>query len=167
MVKKNKLERQRYLTICDFSQSSGRKRLYILDMENNEIVRQTYVAHGKNSGREYASRFSNRPSSLQSSLGFYLTMKTYHGEHGLSLRLQGLEAGINDKAYRRAIVIHGAGYIERSYLSQAGRMGRSFGCPAVPASESKTIINTIKEGTLVFIYHPGAGYLKKSKILND
>jgi hypothetical protein len=124
-------------------------------------VLNTYVAHGRNSGGEYARKFSNKIKSLQSSLGFYVTKKSYTGEHGLSLRLDGVEPGINDKAYRRAIVMHGASYIGE------GLMGRSFGCPAVPKKESKTIINTIKNGTCLFIYHPEKKYLQSSKILND
>jgi hypothetical protein len=150
-----------YLTICDFSQSSKQKRLYIIDIANQEMICNTYVAHGHNSGGEYATRFSNKPSSRQSSLGFYLTKDTYHGENGLSLRMEGLEPGFNDKAYRRAIVIHGADYIGD------GSAGRSYGCPAVPKKESKTIINTIKNGTCLFIYHPEEKYLQSSKILND
>jgi L,D-transpeptidase catalytic domain len=150
-----------YLTICDFSQSSKQKRLYIIDIANNKIILNTYVAHGHNSGGEYATRFSNKPSSKQSSLGFYITKNTYCGENGLSLRMEGLEPGFNDKAYRRAIVIHGADYIGN------GSAGRSYGCPAVPKKESKTIINTIKNGTCLFIYHPEKKYLQDSKILND
>lgn len=154
------------LTICDFSQSSKKKRLYIVDIENNEVLLNTYVAHGKNSGREFATKFSNRPSSLQSSLGFYITKNTYYGEHGLSLKVEGLEPGFNDKAYKRAIVIHGADYIEPSWLDHSNYMGRSFGCPAVPDDESKFIVNTIKNGSCLFIYHPSKNYLNKSKILN-
>jgi hypothetical protein len=113
------------------------------------------------SGGEFARQFSNKPESHQSSLGFYVTKNTYFGQHGLSLRLEGLEKGINDKAYRRAIVLHGATYIGE------GHMGRSFGCPAVPKHESKKIIQTIKDGTCLFIYHPNKQYLSKSTILND
>ncbi len=166
LKKKGRVDDTRYLTICDFSQSSRKKRLYVLDMENEEVVMNTFVAHGRNSGYEYATKFSNTPSSHRSSLGFYVTLNTYQGDHGLSLRLKGLEPGFNDKAYSRAIVIHGAGYIEDSYLNRSGRMGRSFGCPAIPKSESDEIINTIKDGTLVFVYHPTATYLKRSRILN-
>lgn len=148
-----------YLTICDFSQSAKQKRLYLIDIANNKIVLNTYVAHGRNSGGEYATRFSNKPTSLQSSLGFYITKNTYTGEHGLSLRVEGLEAGFNDRAYRRAIVVHGATYIGE------GSIGRSYGCPAIPKNESNTIINTIKNGTCLFIYHPSIKYLQGSKIL--
>jgi len=148
-------------TICDFSQSSKNKRLYLIDMHSHEVVLNTYVAHGKNSGNEYANRFSNRPESRQSSLGFYITNNTYFGEHGLSLRITGLEPGFNDRALRRAIVVHGASYIGE------GSIGRSYGCPAVPKEESARLINTIKNGTCLFIYHPSNYYLKGSKLLND
>lgn len=155
-----------YLTICDFSQSSKNKRLYLVDLTNNKLLFNTYVAHGRNSGGEFATRFSNRPESLESSLGFYVTKGTYTGEHGLSLKISGLEAGINDKAMQRNIVIHGADYIDESWLHRSNYMGRSYGCPAVPQKESKFIINTIKNGTCLFIYHPIRTYLKGSKILN-
>lgn len=161
LVEQRKINRPGYLTICDFSQSVRSKRLYLIDMANNMVVLTTYVAHGKNSGGEYATRFSNRPESRQSSLGFYTTANTYFGEHGLSLRLTGLERGYNDKALQRNIVVHGADYIGE------GETGRSYGCPALPKNESAKIIHTIKEGTCLFIYHPSRNYLHGSKILND
>jgi hypothetical protein len=160
LLKKNIISEGAYLTICDFSQSSKQKRFYLIDINNDKVVLNTYVAHGRNSGGEYATRFSNSPSSRESSLGFYVTKNTYRGEHGLSLRVEGLEPGFNDRAYRRAIVIHGADYIGD------GSTGRSYGCPAVPLKEIKTIINTIKGGSCLFIYHPQQKYLQKSKILN-
>lgn len=167
LLNKGKIAESAYLVICDFSQSSKNKRLYILDMEKQEVVIQTFVAHGKNSGGEFATRFSNRNKSLQSSLGFYVTDNTYYGEHGLSLRVRGLEPGFNDKALQRAIVVHGADYLESDWVNRnKGMMGRSFGCPAIPQSESKEIINTIKNGSCLFIYHPTKNYLKGSKILN-
>jgi hypothetical protein len=160
LLKKNLVSQPDYLTICDFSQSSKNRRLYLIDLANNTIVLNTYVAHGRNSGGEYATRFSNKPSSRQSSLGFYITKNTYRGENGLSLRMEGLEAGFNDRAYQRAIVVHGADYIGD------GSAGRSYGCPAVPLRESNALINTIKNGTCLFIYHPSMKYLRGSKILN-
>lgn len=166
LLKKRTINKERYLAIIDFSQSSNNKRLYVLDMVNDEMVLNTYVAHGRNSGREYASRFSNRPESFQSSLGFYVTQNAYHGEHGLSLRMKGLEKGYNDKAGKRRIVIHGADYIGDSWLEQNNYMGRSYGCPAIPENESNFLINTIKNGSCIFIYHPSKSYLKGSKILN-
>jgi L,D-transpeptidase catalytic domain len=160
LLDKGILSQPGYLTICDFSQSARQKRFYLIDLANNKIVFNTFVAHGRNSGCEFATNFSNKLESLQSSLGFYVTKDTYSGEHGLSLRIEGLEPGFNDKAFQRAIVIHGAPYIGD------GCTGRSYGCPAVPQKESKKIINTIKNGTCLFIYHPEKKYLKGSKILN-
>lgn len=153
------------LTICDFSKSSLEKRLYILDVANYKMLLHTYVAHGKNSGGEYARRFSNQARSLASSLGFFITRNIYFGKHGLSLRLKGLEPGFNDRAERRAVVVHGAPYIGGSRLD-SDYMGRSFGCPAVPQAQASKVINLIKDGTCLFIYHPSANYLHGSKILN-
>lgn len=157
----------RYLSICDFSQSSRNKRLYIIDVEQQKLLFQTWVAHGKNSGAEFATRFSNKPESLQSSLGFYTTGSTYIGKHGLSLKMQGLEPGINDKAMERAIVIHGADYVSKARVNAGGYIGRSWGCPAVSSTEANSIINTIKNGSCLFIYHPTKEYTERSKILND
>lgn len=167
LLKKQVIDEPGYLTICDFSQSSKNKRLYLIDMADEKLVLTTYVAHGRNSGSEYANRFSNKPSSLQSSLGFYITNSTYYGEHGLSLRITGLEKGYNDKALQRNIVVHGADYIDENWLHNSNTMGRSYGCPAIPEKESKEIITTIKNGSCLFIYHPSKNYLKGSKILND
>jgi hypothetical protein len=166
LVDKKMISRSSYLTICDFSQSSARKRLYLIDVEQGELVINTYVAHGKNSGYEFATKFSNTPESLQSSLGFYITRQTYTGEHGLSLRIDGVDPGFNDKALERSIVIHGAAYVDGARAKAGVFMGRSYGCPAVPQHESATIINTIKNGTCLFIYHPSGNYLQRSKILN-
>ncbi|HEY0433510.1 MAG TPA: murein L,D-transpeptidase catalytic domain family protein, partial [Chitinophagaceae bacterium] len=165
LLKHQKLGTPGILTICDMSQSSVRRRLYILDMNENRILYESYVAHGKGSGMEYATRFSNRANSHQSSLGFYITGNTYVGEHGLSLRLRGLEAGFNDHATRRNIVVHGADYIGNANPDNRF-MGRSYGCPAVPQAESQEIIDLIKNGTCLFIYHPNTTYFKRSKILN-
>lgn len=166
LLDKKKINRSNYLTICDFSKSSRQKRLYIIDIANNKLVTHTYVAHGKNSGGEYATSFSNQPESLQSSLGFYITSNTYIGEHGLSLRINGVDPGYNDKALERSIVIHGAAYVDGARAKAGMYMGRSWGCPAVPQKESASIITTIKNGTCIFIYHPSRNYLQHSKILN-
>lgn len=166
LVARGLLNNEDVIAICDFSQSSSKKRLYIIDTRNYRILYNTYVAHGKNSGLTYAERFSNIPESLQSSLGFYRTKGTYIGKHGLSLKLDGLEHGFNDKAEARAIVMHGAEYIGSNRLGSA-YMGRSFGCPAVPQAESKAIINTLKNGSALFIYHPTQKYLNASRILNS
>jgi hypothetical protein len=166
LLEKKMISRANYLTICDFSQSSKKKRLYIIDVENNKLITNTYVAHGKNSGAEYATKFSNKMESLQSSLGFYITSNTYIGEHGLSLRIQGVDPGYNDKALERTIVIHGAAYVDEARAKAGVFMGRSWGCPAVPQKESSNIITTIKNGTCLFIFHPSRNYLLGSKILN-
>ncbi len=166
LLSKNKITRTEYLTICDFSQSSRQKRFYIIDLANNKIVTNTYVAHGRNSGAEYATHFSNKPESLESSLGFYITRGTYIGEHGLSLKIDGVDNGYNNNAMSRNIVIHGAAYVGEDRARSGMYMGRSWGCPAVSQKESATIITTIKNGTCLFIYHPDRSYLKGSKILN-
>ena len=164
LVKEGKIDNSNILTVCDFSQPSDSKRLYIIDVRNFKVLLNTYVAHGKNSGEVYAQKFSNRNSSLQSSLGFYVTKGTYFGKHGLSLRLSGQDRGFNDKAESRAIVVHGASYIGDEWLG--GKMGRSFGCPAVPQRYAKKVIDLIKNGTCLFIYHPLKSYLHGSNVLN-
>ena len=165
LVKKQRLANPGILAICDFSQPSNKKRLYVLDLANNKVLLTSYVAHGRGSGAEYAMRFSNRSRSHQSSLGFYTTSSIYYGEHGLSLRLQGLEPGFNNLAMKRNIVVHGATYISDDYLNTNKYMGRSYGCPAVPENECAEIIDLIKNGSCFFIYHPTKKYIQSSKIL--
>ena len=167
LVEKGVVEKPGILTIADFSKSSSEKRLFIIDLEQMRLLFNTLVAHGRNSGLRYASVFSNKPESNKSSLGFYKTMHSYYGDHGLALKLMGLEKGINDKAYDRAIVMHGSDYVSGSFLRMQGYLGRSFGCPAIPMKETKPIINTIKEGTVLFIYHPTEQYRSQSAVLNS
>lgn len=167
LVQSGKIKKTDVLSICDFSQSSRKKRLYIIDVEEQKILIQTFVAHGRNSGGEYAKKFSNKPDSHMSSLGFYKTRSTYFGGHGLALTVDGLEKGINDKANKRKIVIHGSNYVGSNFIKMNKFNGRSFGCPAVPAKDTKKVINTIKNGSCLFIYHPTQNYLTKSTILND
>jgi len=155
------------LAIADFSQSSRQKRLYVIDFKNQKVLLNTYVAHGRNSGQEYASKFSNTNSSYQSSLGFYRGLGTYQGKHGLSLRLQGLEKNINDQAFERAIVMHGADYVSEDFIRQTGRLGRSLGCPAVSQAEHQQLIKLLRDGAGLFLYYPDAHYLSKSKILQQ
>jgi len=166
LLKLKRINRSGYLTICDFSQSSKQKRLYVIDLENKKLVINTYVAHGRNSGGDYATKFSNKPESLQSSLGFYVTSSTYNGSHGLSLKMIGVDQGFNDRALNRNIVLHGSYYVGAERARTGIKMGRSFGCPAVPKKDSTKIIKIIKNGTCFFIYHPGKNYLLGSKILN-
>ncbi|MES2733250.1 MAG: murein L,D-transpeptidase catalytic domain family protein [Bacteroidota bacterium] len=167
MAEQHLLNKSRLLSIVDLSQSSTHKRLYIIDMEKEKVAYHTYVAHGRNSGEEYARAFSNTPESFQSSLGFYLTGETYQGKHGFSLRLKGLEQGINHLAEERSIVMHGANYVSEAFIKQTGRLGRSQGCPAVCEALSTPIINLIKQGSCLFIYYPDTQYLKKSHLLRQ
>lgn len=166
MLNKHMLRNRNVLSICDFSQSSRRKRLYIIDLESMKLLLNTHVAHGRNSGREYARSFSNSAESHKSSLGFYVTKQTYWGGHGLALEIDGLERGINDKANERKIVVHGSDYIGDNFLRGNPFNGRSFGCPAVPSKVNTRVINTIKNGSCFFIYHPTKNYISKSKMLN-
>ncbi len=153
LVKKGSVVRSNILTVIDFSKSSSQKRLFILNVATGKLLLSSLVAHGKNSGLEYATSFSNANESNKSSLGFYTTGNTYMGEHGYSLKLNGCERGINDAAYQRAIVLHGANYVSNDIIKAQGFLGRSFGCPAVPESASKKIIDYIKNGSCLFIYH--------------
>jgi hypothetical protein len=151
------------LTVIDFTLPSTQRRLWIIDMQAQKILLHTVVAHGRNSGLLLAEKFSNRPDSNQSSLGFFKTAEAYQGKHGYSLRLDGLEIGINDQARNRAIVLHGADYAKEDFLKSAGRLGRSLGCPAVPTELATSIIQLIKDGTLLFIYGKDPNYLATSK----
>jgi hypothetical protein len=166
LMQRRRLSNDDVLSICDFSQSSRRKRMYIIDVANKKLLLNTYVAHGRNSGREYANSFSNKPESHKSSLGFYVTRNSYYGDHGLALKIDGLENGINDQADARNIVIHGSEYVGSGYLRSNRFNGRSFGCPAVPKKDTQKIIHTIKGGSCLFIYHPTNNYLSKSRLLN-
>jgi hypothetical protein len=154
------------LSICDFNQPSTFERLWIIDLAEKKVLFNTFVAHGQGTGDDCAIKFSNKVNSHQSSLGFYVTTETYQGDHGLSLRLQGQDQGFNDAAFKRDIVVHGAEYVCDNYICDNQRLGRSWGCPAVPVALSAPIINTIKEGTCLFIYYPDAKYLKTAYWLN-
>jgi len=160
------LSKPNILSICDLSQSSRNKRLYVLDLEKKEVLINTYVAHGRNSGSEYARSFSNNPASHKTSLGFYVTQGTYYGNNGLSLKMRGLEKGFNDRANGRNIVVHGSEYVGPDFLRMNQFGGRSYGCPAIPADETEKVIDIIKEGSCLFIYHPTKKYITRSKILN-
>ena len=155
------------LTLIDFSLPSSDERLYVIDLKNYRILTKTYVAHGMGSGMLYAREFSNRQGSHMSSLGFYLTEQIYSGSHGISLKLTGLENGINDNAMNRAIVMHGAHYAEPEYIERYGRLGRSFGCPALPYSKIREVISLIARQSCLFIYSPDKKYLASSEILNS
>jgi hypothetical protein len=154
------------LTVIDFSLSSTKKRLWVIDLNSNTILFNSVVSHGMNSGGEYATSFSNSQSSNKSSLGFYATGEIYNGKHGLSLKLDGLERGINDNARARALVVHGAGYANPAILKSQDFLGRSQGCPAIPEALKNNIIKTIKGKSCLFIYHPTKTYEITSKLLS-
>lgn len=154
------------LTLIDFSLPSTAERFFVFDMARRRLLFSSVVAHGKNSGENYATSFSNEYGSYKSSLGFYLTGSTYQGSNGYSLLLDGLEKGINDRARERAIVVHGAAYADPSVASRGGRLGRSFGCPALPQKLSRPIIDAIKDGSVMYIYAPTPEYLAQSTVLN-
>lgn len=164
--KRRLLHKTTVLSVCDFSQASSNERMYVIDLLNKKLLYRTYVAHGINSGKEYANSFSNRQNSYKSSLGFYITRQSYFGDNGLSLRIQGMDRGFNDMAGRRNIVIHGAPYVSTRILKKYGVMGTTFGCPAIPDDMSSKIIPVIKKGTCFFIYYPSQRYLAASSVLN-
>lgn len=166
LLKNGQLKKTSVLSICDFTQSSSSKRMYVIDVAHKKLLFNTYVSHGMNSGVEYATSFSNRPESFKSSLGFFVTSKTYVGRNGLSLKVKGLEKGYNDLAAKRHIVLHGSDYISPEYLKDNGEMGRSLGCAAIPNAMSPKIIKTIRNGSCLFIYHPSVKYLTHSNIIN-
>jgi hypothetical protein len=168
LVNDCKLRNPGILTIADFSQPSSNKRLYVIDLDHKTLLFNTYVAHGRNTGGQYAEHFSNAAGSYQSSLGFYITRQEIRGSSvGLSLVLDGVEKGINDNAYRREIIMHGADYATESFIRRTGRLGRSFGCPAVPPELIKPVVESIKEGTCLFIYSDDDQYLKNSALINN
>jgi hypothetical protein len=167
MEKIDSLKNKNIITIIDFSKPSTRERLFVIDLENKHIIYKSLVAHGKNSGANMASSFSNSPRSLKSSLGFFVTAETYYGKYGYSLKLDGLEPGINDNARKRGIVVHGADFVSHEIARQCGLLGRSYGCPALPLEKAKGIIDKISKGSCLFIYATDQKYLKNSKILNE
>lgn len=161
-----KLSKDSILTIIDYSRSSKEKRLFVIDLKSKQVLFKSVVAHGRNTGEEYARSFSNRLNSHQSSLGFFITQKPYQGNNGFSLALDGVDRGFNDLARKRAIVIHGAEYASERMIKTKGYLGRSFGCPSLPPQLNKKIIETIKEGNCVFAYYPDQRYLNASELLN-
>ena len=162
-----KLQNPDIVTIADYSQSSNKKRLYVIDLKNKKILFNTYVAHGRNTGEEYAKSFSNVEGSHKSSLGFYVTEKPIVGKStGYSLIINGVEKGFNDNALNREIIIHAADYATENFIKKNGRLGRSFGCPVLPPELNKEIIETIKGGSCLFIYNPDNNYLLSSSLLN-
>ena len=166
LLKKGMIQKRSMLSICDFSQSSRTKRMYVIDVQHRKLLYRTYVAHGQNSGDEFATTFSNEPDSYKSSLGFYVTQRTYIGHNGLSLKLNGVDSGFNDMALKRQIVLHGSAYVSDRYMQDYGTLGTSLGCPALPAAVSGKIIRAVKDGSVLFIYHPTPQYLSHSTVIN-
>ncbi|MCP4439053.1 MAG: murein L,D-transpeptidase catalytic domain family protein [Aureispira sp.] len=159
------LKKRDKLVIIDFSKPSTAERFYLIDLETEKLLYKCLVAHGKNSGGNLPTVFSNVPQSKKSSLGFYLTAETYSGKHGYSLRLDGIEKDFNHNARERAIVVHSANYVSQKYIQKNKRLGRSWGCPALPKELSEEIINEISDGRCIFIYAKDEDYLNNSKYI--
>jgi hypothetical protein len=161
----DKIDNTEYLTVIDMSLSANDHRFFLINLSEKKVEHKSVVAHGRNSGGEFARHFSNKEGSFKTSLGFYRTAETYHGKHGLSLRLDGLESS-NSNARDRAIVIHAADYVSQNFIQKFGRLGRSLGCPSLPKEGFNQIVDRIKEGTLLFIYYPEKQYYSNSSIAN-
>jgi len=154
------------LAVIDFSLPSSEQRLWLFDLETRSLLLRELVAHGQGSGDNYADQFSNIEGSHQSSIGLFRTQESYYGQHGYSLRMDGLEQGINDQARSRAIVIHGADYVDASWVARQGRIGRSHGCPAVPQHAIRTLVDNLKGGQFLFAYYPDEQWIQTSAYLN-
>ncbi len=165
LLKQGALLKKDTLTIIDYSLSANKKRLWVMDLKNLKILFYELVAHGRNSGNEYAKAFSNTSNSFKSSIGFFLTGDIYNGKHETSLKLFGIERKYNSNAFERGIVIHGANYVSESYINENQRLGRSLGCPAVSENVINDLATTISNGTCVFAYYPNKTYLKGSRVL--
>ena len=162
-AKRGLVPRNDLLTVIDYSLPSTQPRLFVFDLNSNRLLFNELVAHGKNSGENKTKFFSNVHGSLATSIGLYVTANTYFGNNGYSLRLKGLDEGFNDQAWERAIVMHGASYVSKKTAEALGRLGRSWGCPAVRAEIAKKLIDTVKGGTPVFAYYPDENWLKSSR----
>ena len=160
-----KLKKDNLLTVIDYSLSSRQKRMWVIDMDLRIVLFNEWVSHGKYSGQEYATNFSNRVGSKRTSLGFFVTGKTYNGKHKFSLKLHGQDAGYNTNAFQRGIVIHGADYVSPDFIAVNQKAGRSYGCPAIRQDVKYNLISTIKDGSCVFAYYPSASYLNNSRFL--
>jgi hypothetical protein len=160
------IETPRTLTLIDYSRPSVEPRLWVFDLTNGELLFKELVAHGRNTGENMARRFSDEMNSRQSSLGLFVTANTYVGSNGYSLRLDGLEPGFNAHARERAIVMHGAPYVDATLGAAQGRIGRSWGCPALREAVARDVIDTIRGGGVIFSYYPDEDWLKTSRFLN-
>lgn len=155
------------LTVIDYSKRSVEKRLWVFDLKRNKLILETHVAHGEGSGNDLATRFSNTEDSRQTSIGVYTTAETYNGFYGYSLRLDGHEKGVNDKARKRKIIMHGADWASQDYIEHNGVLGQSWGCPAVSKDVSEELIDLIKDGSLLFVYYPDKRWLSNSSFLKN
>ncbi|WP_371917426.1 murein L,D-transpeptidase catalytic domain family protein [Pseudomonas sp. M30-35] len=162
----NGADKANRLAVIDYSKPSSAKRLWIFDLKSQQLILRDYVAHGRMSGENIASQFSNRLGSYQSSLGLFRTSESYSGKHGLSLRMDGLEPGLNDLARERAIVIHGASYVDPNLIRSQGRIGRSLGCPAVRPEVARMVVNKLSGGQFLFAWHPKARWPQQSAYFN-
>ncbi|MCK4603916.1 MAG: murein L,D-transpeptidase catalytic domain family protein, partial [Deltaproteobacteria bacterium] len=162
MLADSLLERESIITIIDYTRPSTEERLVVVDLDAGELLYRSLVAHGRNTGENYAEDFSNTPGSLQSSLGFYVTGVDYYGVHGKALKLDGVDTSYNDNAMDRYIVVHGACYCSKDFIEKHGRLGRSWGCPVLPLEISAEIIQVLKDGTCMFIYSDDDEYLENS-----
>ena len=162
-----KIKNRGIITIIDYTLPSNKKRFFVIDVKNQKLLFATYVAHGRNSGLDMVTSFSNEPESYKSSIGFFTTKGTYAGLHGYSLRLQGLEPGFNDHAEAREIVIHSADYVTKQVVHSQGYCGRSLGCPALPPDVYKNVISKIKNGSCLFIFGNDSHYFANSKLLRE
>jgi len=161
MIKKDGL-----LVLIDYRKPSTENRFFVLDLKKRKLLFKSLVAHGRNSGETLAFSFSNRPGSYKSCLGFFVTGEPYVNRHGYSLNIRGVEPGINDKAEKRRIVIHGADYVSKQFIKKYGRLGRSLGCPALPNNLARPVIDTIKNGSCLFIFGNDRCYLSKSRMVD-
>jgi L,D-transpeptidase catalytic domain len=160
------LDSLKHLAVIDYSLPSTQPRLWVFDLAKGSLMFEELVAHGRNTGEQLATRFSNVEGSKMSSLGLFRTSNAYYGSNGYSLRLQGLEQGFNDKALERAIVMHGAPYVSEAIVERLGRLGRSWGCPAVRQEVARTMIDTLKDGAVLFAYYPDKKWLSGSTLLS-
>jgi L,D-transpeptidase catalytic domain len=153
------------LAVIDYSLPSTARRLWVFDLEKRELLFSEYVAHGQGTGENFAREFSNRDGSHQSSLGMFRTTETYSGKNGYSLKMEGLEPGVNDAAMARAIVMHGADYVNPDMAKQQGRLGRSWGCPALRPEVAAAVIDSLKHGQMIFAYYPDTQWLSHSPFI--
>lgn len=164
---KGLVTRRNLLTVIDYSLPSSQPRLFVFDLATRKLLFRELVAHGRNSGGDRATFFSNDPGSLASSVGLFVTDEPYIGGNGYSLRLKGLEGGINDMAWDRAIVMHGAAYVSRAAIAALGRLGRSWGCPAVRPAIARKLIDTLRGGSAIFAYYPEKSWLTSSPFVHS